>query len=74
MAPRILIFSMAMGANYSFELISIETYEPQFIEHSKLFVGRVYYKASYKPERGLVVDCCHYHQHQKLPRVSSTEV
>lgn len=25
-------------------------------------------------ERGLVVDCCHYRQHQKLPRVSSTEV
>ena len=25
-APRILIFSMAMGADYSSELISIETY------------------------------------------------
>ena len=31
MAPRILIFSMAMGADYSFELISIETYAPQYI-------------------------------------------
>ena len=27
-APRILIFSITMGANYSFELISIETYAP----------------------------------------------
>ena len=27
-APKILIFSMAMGADYSFKLISIETYAP----------------------------------------------
>ena len=40
-APRILIFSMAMGANYSFKLISIETYAPQFIGHDKLFLGSV---------------------------------
>ena len=33
---------MVMGANYSFELISIETYAPQFIEHNKFFLGRVY--------------------------------
>ena len=31
MAPRILIFSIAMVADYSFELISIETSAPQFI-------------------------------------------
>jgi len=36
MAPRILIFSMAMGADYTFELISIETYKPQFNGHNKL--------------------------------------
>ena len=29
-APRILIFSMAMGADYTFELISIKTCAPQF--------------------------------------------
>ena len=41
MALRILIFSMAMGADYSFELISIETYAPQFIGYDKLFLGSV---------------------------------
>ena len=41
MAPRILIFSMAMGADYSFELISIETYMPQFNRHNRLFLGSV---------------------------------
>jgi hypothetical protein len=29
-APRILIFSMAMDADYIFELISIKTCVPQF--------------------------------------------
>ena len=38
-APRIFIFSIAMGADYSFELISIETYAPQFIGHNKIFLG-----------------------------------
>ena len=38
-APRILIFSIAMGADYSIELISIETYAPQFIGHNKIFLG-----------------------------------
>ena len=46
MAPRILIFSMAMGADYSFELISIETYVPQFIGHNKFFLGSVINKNS----------------------------
>ena len=41
MAPRILIFSIAMGADYSFELISIETYAPQFIGHNKFFLSSV---------------------------------
>ena len=40
-APRILIFSMAMGVDYSFELISIETYAPQFIGYNKSFLGSV---------------------------------
>ena len=33
-----------MGADYSFDLISIETYAPQFIRHNKLFLGSVYYR------------------------------
>ena len=30
---------MVMGADYSFELISIETYAPQFHGHKKKFLG-----------------------------------
>ena len=30
-----------MGADYSFELISIETYAPQFIRDNKIFLGSV---------------------------------
>ena len=41
-----MIFSIAMGADYSFELISIETYAPQFIGHNKFFLGSVF--ASHK--------------------------
>ena len=41
-APRILIFSIAMGADYSIELISIKPYALQFIVHNKFFLGRVY--------------------------------
>ena len=36
---RTLIFSMAMGANYSFELIPLETYASQFIGHNNFFLG-----------------------------------
>ena len=39
MAPKILIFSIVMGADYSFELMSIETYAPQFIENDTIFLG-----------------------------------
>ena len=39
MPQRILIFSIVMGANNSFELISIETYAPQFLGHNKIFLG-----------------------------------
>jgi hypothetical protein len=35
------IFSMAMGADYSFELISIETYGPQCIGLNNFFLGSV---------------------------------
>ena len=30
-----------MGADYSFGLISIETFAPQFIGHTKFFLGSV---------------------------------
>ena len=40
-APRILVFSMAMGADYSFELIFNETCAPQFKWHNKSFLGSV---------------------------------
>ena len=42
-APRFLIFSIAMGADYSFELISIETYMPQFNRHNTLILGSAKY-------------------------------
>ena len=41
------IYSMAMGADYSFELISIENYAPQFIGHNKLLLGSVYELLTY---------------------------
>ena len=37
-----MIFSIAMGADYSIDLISIETYAPQFIGHNKIFLGSVF--------------------------------
>ena len=40
-AHAILIFSIAMSADYSIELISIEIYVPQFIGHNKIFLGSV---------------------------------
>ena len=39
--PGFGFFSIAMGADYSFELISIETYAPQFIGYNKSFLGSV---------------------------------
>ena len=35
------MFSIAMGANYSFEFISTETYAPQFIGHNNVFLNSV---------------------------------
>ena len=39
--PTILIFSIAMGADYSFELIYIVHWVLQFIGHNKIFLGSV---------------------------------
>ena len=33
-APRILIFSIAMGANYSFQVKNIEIWVPEFFKHN----------------------------------------
>ena len=44
MAPRILIFSITMGADYSFGPNSIKTYFPQFIGHNEIFLGSVWGK------------------------------
>ena len=33
-APRILIFSISMGADYSFELTNIEIWAPAFFKHN----------------------------------------
>ena len=41
-----MIFSIAMGADYSFELNSIETFAPQFFGHNILLLGSVFYHAS----------------------------
>ena len=41
MAPMILIFSMAMGADYAFELIFNETCAPQFNGHNTFFLASV---------------------------------
>ena len=43
MAPRVLIFSITMDADYSMEFISIETYAPQFIGLNEIFLGSVSY-------------------------------
>jgi hypothetical protein len=41
-SPGFCFFSISMGADYSIELISIETYASQFIGHNKMFLGSVY--------------------------------
>ena len=42
-APRILIFSMAMGADYSFYVKTIETHAWAFLTLNILAIGRVYW-------------------------------
>ena len=36
------IYLQCMGADYLIDLISIETYAPQFIGHIKIFLGSVH--------------------------------
>jgi hypothetical protein len=45
-APRILIFSIAMGADYSFEVKNIEIWVPAFFKHNNSSVATVRSNAS----------------------------
>ena len=40
-APRILIFSIAMSANYSFEVKNIEIWAPAFFKHNNSSIATV---------------------------------
>ena len=40
-APRILIVSIAMGANYSFVVINIEIWAPTFFKHNNSSIATV---------------------------------
>ena len=40
-APRILIFSIAIGADYSFEVKSSEIWAPTFFKHNNSFIATV---------------------------------
>ena len=40
-APRILIFSIAMGADYTFYVKSIATYAPAFLAYNNSVLARV---------------------------------
>jgi hypothetical protein len=41
-APRILIFSIAMGADYSFEVKNIDIWVPAFFKHNNSSVATVH--------------------------------
>ena len=41
MAPRILIFSIAIGANYSYEMKNSEIWVPTFFKHNNSFIATV---------------------------------
>ena len=41
MGPRILIFSIAMVADYSFDVKNIDIWVPAFFKHINSFIGTV---------------------------------
>jgi hypothetical protein len=41
MAPRILILSIAIGANYSYEVKNSEIWAPAFFKHNNSFIATV---------------------------------
>ena len=49
--PRILIFSIAIGADYSFEVKNIEIWVPAFFKHNNSFIATV---------RGIVGLCVYW--------------
>ena len=42
-APRILIFSITIGADYSYEMKNSEIWAPAFFKHNNSFIATVYY-------------------------------
>ena len=46
MAPRILIFSIAMGADYSFYMKSIATYAPAFLRYNNSVLAIVLWQSN----------------------------
>ena len=63
-APRILIFSMAMDADYTFKLISIKTCAPQFKWHNKSFLGSVSYLVTLTVFPTLALKSSHAYWHR----------
>ena len=57
-APRILIFSMTMGADYSIELIFNETCAPQFNGHNNSFLASVWGIRHMKKHRHREIHAC----------------
>ena len=53
-APRILIFSIVLGAEYSSYLKSIVTYAPAFLGYNNLVLARVSYAENLKKIVGAV--------------------
>ena len=43
MAPRILIFSIAIVADYSFDVKNIDIWAPAFFKHKNSFIATVYW-------------------------------
>ena len=41
-APRILIFSIAIGADYSYEVKNSEIWAPAFFKHNNSYIATVY--------------------------------
>ena len=41
MAPRIFIFSIAIGADYSYEVKNSKIWAPAFFKHNNLFIATV---------------------------------
>ena len=59
MDPRILIFSIAMGANYLFEVKNNEIWAPAFFKHNDLFIDTVILSSfhSFQPKKAELWKC-----------------